>query len=92
MSDQAPEWRAADAERLLNDALLKEAFEAYEKALVDRAIEAPARDDEARTRCLMAVQVLRKVRKHLKSVVYDGEKAAKAADDIATDPNKRRWL
>ncbi len=92
MSDQAPEWRATDAERLLNDALLKEAFDTYEKALIDRAIQAPARDDDARTRCMMAVQVLRKVRKHLESVVYEGKKAAQAANDIATDPNKRRWL
>lgn len=92
MIDHDPQWRATDAERLLNDALLNEAFDAYEKALIDRAVAAPARDDEARTRCLMAVQVLRKVRKHLDSVVFDGRKAAKAADDIAADPNKRRWL
>ena len=92
MTDRDSQWRAADAERLLGDALLKEAFDAYEQALIDRAVAAPARDDEARTRCLMAVQALRKVRKHLEKIVYDGRKAAKAADDIAADPNKRRWL
>ncbi len=92
MSDRSPEWRAEDAQRLLDDDLLKEAFAVYEKALIDRALAAPARDDEARTRCLIGVQVLRKVRKHLEKVVHDGKKAAKAAKDIAKDENARRWL
>ncbi len=91
MTDRDPEWRAADAARLLDDALLKEAFAAYEHALIDRAVAAPARDDEARTRCLMAVQVLRKVRKHLEKVVHDGKKAARAAEEIAAG-DRRRWF
>ena len=83
--DRSPEWTAADATRLINDPVLKECFDAYEKALVERAIEAPARDDDARTRCMMAIQTLRRVRKHLDRLIFDGKSAAmQAADNIAT--------
>tara|TARA_B100000686_G_scaffold101906_1_gene109124 strand:+ start:4365 stop:4643 length:279 start_codon:yes stop_codon:yes gene_type:complete len=89
-NDRSPEWTAADASRLANDPVLQECFDAYEQALIERAIEAPARDDDARLRCLMAVQVLRKVRKHLDRLIFDGKNAAKqAADSLAS--NKDRW-
>lgn len=83
--------RAEEAERLLNERLLKEAFDVFEKALLDRALKAPARDDEGRRLALQGVQVCRKVRGHLSSVIKEGKiAAANAARDIAPEP-ARLW-
>lgn len=84
--------RAEAADRLLRDPLFNEAFDTFELALMNRAIEAPARDDEARRRCLDAVNVLRKVRSQLRSVIAEGKTAAhNAANDIGSG-GKRRWF
>lgn len=84
--------RAEEAERLLREPMLNEAFEAFEQALLNRALEAPARDDDARRRCLDAVMTLRRVRGHLRSVINDGKAAAyNAANDIANG-GKRTWF
>lgn len=87
--EQDPQWRAEDAKRLREDPILNEAFSMFEKALLDRAIEAPLEDDEGRMRCMMAVQVLRQVRRHFDKIVFDGNKAAKVAEDVAS--GKSRW-
>lgn len=87
--------RAEEAARLLRDPLLKEAFDTFELALMNRALEAPVRDDEARRRCLDAVTTLRKVRGQLEAVIKGGQAAAhNAAMEIAPylPPEKRRWI
>lgn len=79
--------RAEQAERLINDKLLIEAFDKFEQALLDRALQAPARDDEGRKLALQGVQVCRKVRSHLDAVIKEGKIAAiNAAKDIAPAP------
>lgn len=83
--------RAAAAERLLADPLLAEALDEFERTMVDKIAETPARDDDGRTRLAFGIQALRKVRKHLKLVIQAGKVAAlNAANDVASD-NKRRW-
>lgn len=83
--------RAEHAERLLGDPLLNEAWAELERALVDKIVEAPARDDDGRTRCAYGIQVGRKVRQHLHKIIQEGKSAAiRAANDIAAD-QKRRW-
>ena len=85
-----PAIKGADAERLLNDALLKEAFDALDKAFDERALACPAKDDEGRRRLMDARVILRKVEGHLKKVAFEGKKAAQhAAKDIAP---MRRWF
>lgn len=85
-----PKFDAGDAKQVLENPVFKKAFDAFEKALFERAVEAPARDDDARMRCMMAVQVLRNVEKQLRRIVYDGKTAAIAADEIAS--GKSRYI
>ena len=90
MMDRDPAIKGADAERLLNDALLKEAFAELDKAFDERALACPAKDDEGRRRLMDARVILRKVEGHLKKVAFEGKKAAQdAAKDIAP---MRRWF
>lgn len=78
-----PSFDPGEAKQILDNPVFKKAFNAFEKALFERAVEAPARDDDARMRCMMAVQALRQVEKQLRRMVFDGKSAAKAADEIA---------
>jgi len=91
MSDRDPVIEAGDADQLLNNRLLREAFDTFDKALDERALAAPVRDDQARQRLIDARVTLRKVEKHLRNIVFEGKRAAdKAAKDIA--PYERRWF
>jgi hypothetical protein len=61
-----------------------------EAALLEKIIQAPARDDEGRRLAAFALQAARKVRQHLRMVIADGKTAAiNAANDIA-DGRRRR--
>lgn len=79
---------AAEAGQLLDSRVFRTVMEEYERALFERALEAPTRDDEGRYRCLTAVTVLRKIRSSLESKKFD---ATKAADDVAKS-DSNRWF
>ena len=55
MDDRSPEWSAADANRLLEDPVLKDSFKHYEEALINRAVF--SKDDAEKCRLLDAVHV-----------------------------------
>jgi len=88
MDDRSPEWSAADANRLLEDPVLKDSFKHYEEALINRAVS--SKDDAEKCRLLDAVHVCRMVKQHLLTTIFDGKRAVKAADEIASGEN--RWL
>ena len=75
--------RGARAARLLDDELLKEAFETLERDYVKAWRETAARDTDARERLWQAVQVVAKVRDHLVSVVNSGKLAQREMNEIA---------
>jgi len=75
--------RGARAARLLDDELLKEAFETLERDYVKAWRETAARDTDARERLWQAVQVVAKVRDHLVSVVNGGKLAQREMNEIA---------
>jgi hypothetical protein len=82
--------RAEAADRLLRDPMLVEALDAMEAALLEKIVQAPARDDEGRRLAAFALQSARKVRKHLHAIIADGKTAAiNAANDIG---QKRSWF
>lgn len=90
MEKSEREIRAEAAKRLLNDPLLNEALDMFEKSLMEKIVTAPARDDEGRARCAYGLQALRHVRKHLRRVIADGKMAAiNAANDVAKGPRRR---
>jgi hypothetical protein len=81
--------RAARAQRLVEDALLAEAFDALDRDYVKAWRESHARDTDARERLWQAVQIVAKVRSHLSTVVNHGKLAQRELDDLAARERRR---
>jgi hypothetical protein len=81
--------RGARAEALLNDELLKEAFDTLDAAYVKAWRDTGAKDDDARQRLWQAVQIVSKVKDHLQSVASGGKLAQRELNDLA---GKRKYL
>lgn len=75
--------RAARAKALLDDDLLKEAFDRLDSAYVKAWRETGAADDNARHKLWQAVNVVGKVRDHLASAVTNGKVAQREIDELA---------
>jgi hypothetical protein len=75
--------RGARAQRLLDDELLKEAFETLDRDYAKAWRETAARDTDARERLWQAVQIVGKVRDHLVTVVNGGKLAQREMNEIA---------
>jgi hypothetical protein len=75
--------RGARAQRLLDDDLLKEAFETLDRDYVKAWRETAARDTDARERLWQAVQIVGRVRDHLVTVVNGGKLAQRELNEIA---------
>jgi hypothetical protein len=82
--------RAARAQALLDDALLREAFDALDADDVRAWRLTDARDDDARQRLWQAVNVLAKVRDPLRQAVSDGHLAQKEIDALAAREKRGR--
>ena len=81
--------RAARAQVLQNDDLLKEAFDTLEAEYVKAWRESPARDAEGRQLLWQAVNVVGKVKDHLMKVVNDG-KIAQAELNMRSEKRGKR--
>ena len=81
--------RAARAQRLLDDALLIEAFDTLDRDYLKAWRATAARDTDARERLWQAVQIVAKVRDHLTGVVNGGKLAQRELDDLA---GRRKYL
>jgi hypothetical protein len=75
--------RGARAQRLLDDDLLKEAFDTLDRDYTGAWRATAARDTDARERLWQAVQVVAKVRDHLVHVVNGGKLAQREMNDLA---------
>lgn len=75
--------RAARADALLRDPLLVEAFDILEREYIQAWRTSQARDQDARERLFLAVNIVAKVRSHLKSVIADGRLSQAALDELA---------
>ena len=80
--------RAAQAQRLLDDELLQEAFAALDRDYTKAWRETAARDTDARERLWQACQVVAKVRDHLTNAVNGGKLAQRELNDL-TERQKR---
>ena len=76
--------RAAKAQNLMNDDLLKEAFAKLEADYLEFWKNTPVRDQDARERVFHAINVIGKVKQHLITVLSDGKMAQKELDDFLT--------
>jgi len=74
--------RAARAQALMEDEILKEAFSRLEASYTEELFTTGARDTQAREALYLAVNVLRKVRGHLNTLVQGGNIAQKQLDDL----------
>ena len=74
--------RALNAQRLLDDELLKECFDTLEKVYSEELFTTGVRDNQAREALYIAVNVVRKVRNHLNIIVQGGKLAQKQLDDL----------
>jgi hypothetical protein len=81
--------RGARAERLLDDDLLQEAFDALERDYVRGWRDTGARDTDARERLWQALHIVAKVRAHLVAAVSNGKLAQPELDDLAQGGRKR---
>ena len=71
------EIREAQAKRLLDDDLLKEAFDTLEKDIMDTWVASGVDDGRARETCWLSIRLLSRIKVHLTSIVETGEMAKK---------------
>tara|TARA_R100000963_G_C4574555_1_gene58085 strand:+ start:67 stop:309 length:243 start_codon:yes stop_codon:yes gene_type:complete len=71
------EIREAKAKRLLEDDLLKEAFDTLEKDIMDTWVASGVDDGRARETCWLSIRLLSRIKVHLTSIVETGEMAKK---------------
>jgi len=71
------EIREAQAKRLLEDALFKEAFDTLEKDIMDTWSSTGIDDGRARETCWLSIRLLSRIKVHLTSIVETGEMAKK---------------
>ena len=67
--------REEHARRLLNDVLLKEAFETLKEDLMNRWSHSGTTDSEARESIWLAIRLLDKIDGHIRSIVETGHMA-----------------
>jgi hypothetical protein len=83
MSDPLDEINRGDnAERLLRNPLIAEAFDLIRSEYIAAWEGAPARDVEGRERIWAHLQSLAKVRAHLETVVYTGKMSKKQQEEL----------
>lgn len=75
--------RARDAEELLDNPLLAEAFDKIESSYMNEWRQSKLPDLEERERLWLAIQVLGEVKRHLRVVVENGVVAQRDIDRIA---------
>ena len=67
--------REEHARRLLNDVLLKEAFDTLKEDLMNRWSHSGTTDSEARESIWLAIRLLERIENHIKSIVETGHMA-----------------
>lgn len=67
--------RANEAERLLNDPLMAEAFQVTETAIVEALKRAPVADHTTQHELVLSLQVLARIKGHLTTAVQTGKLA-----------------
>lgn len=84
--------RALDAESLLNNDLLNEAFKTLEETYVSAWRSTLIDDVTGREKLFLAINVIGKVRDHLQSIVNNGKLAAAELRALAqTAERSKRW-
>ena len=84
--------RAAQAQRLLDDKMLAEAFKGLEEAYTAAWRATTIDDVSGREKLFLAINIVGKVRDHLTAIVNDGKLAQRELKDLAqTAERKKRF-
>lgn len=84
--------RAAQAQRLLDDKMLSEAFRGLEEAYTSAWRATTIDDISGREKLFLAINIVGKVRDHLTAIVNDGKLANRELKDLAqTAERKKRF-
>ena len=84
--------RGMQAEALLENALLSEAFQKLEAAYVEAWRSTTIDDQTGREKLFLAINIVGKVKQHLQSVANDGKLAAAELRQLAqTAEREKRW-
>lgn len=84
--------KAARAQALLEDDLLKEAFSSLESAYTGAWRSTTIDDVTGREKLFLAINIVGKVRDHLTVIVNDGKLAVRELRDLAeTAEREKRW-
>lgn len=67
--------RGQEAEHLLKNELLKEAFSKTRQGIIDAMANSPIGDEKTHNRLVIALQLLAKVERHIKTVAETGKLA-----------------
>ena len=82
--------RGVRAKSLIENELLKEAFEVLERDYSAALFGTKPQDHIAREKLYLAVNVVRKVRDHIARVISDGKLAEKQLQEIATEAERKK--
>jgi hypothetical protein len=82
--------KAAQAQRLLDDKMLKEAFETLERAYIERWRATGIDDVTGREKLFLATNVIGKVKDHLTAIVSDGKVAQAELDNLAREAQRKK--
>jgi len=84
--------KAAQAQRLLDDAMLKDAFNGLEEAYIDAWRSTTIDDVIGREKLFLAINVVGKVRDHLRIIVDNGKLASAELKALArTAERQKSW-
>lgn len=84
--------RGDRAKALLDNDLLKEAFESLEADYSAALFETKPQDQIAREKLYLAVNVVRKVRDHLSIAVANGKVAKAQIDQLSAESERKKLL
>lgn len=74
--------RGREAQMVLENPLVAEAFGTLEKEIVSAWEDSPARDDVGREKLYQMLMLTRKVKRHFESLVLTGEMARRTLADV----------
>lgn len=77
------ERRASEAQRLVDEPLLKEALAVLEQDTIDEILRVPFWADRKRRMLTDRVRVIRGIREHLRSVIMTGRDGERARPTVA---------
>lgn len=82
--------RAKQAEALINDPLLNEAFDKLRELYVEELLGSAAADATRREKLYLAARIVPAVRKNLETILMNGSIAAKQLANLEEDQKRNR--